>query len=153
MVPGKGLYPHGNTEWVKSSLDKSFPPGSLTAEQRNARLDKLYATGLERGNASVGYVALSLVFLREHNRICQELSSLHDLDWKDDDERLFQTARMINTCLFLKLTIEDYINHIAGIHCSGLIQALPRVSVGIEPTGSHSNSTCSTAGMALFQIS
>jgi prostaglandin-endoperoxide synthase 2 len=114
VVPGKGLYPHGNTEWVKSSLDKSFPPGSLTAEQRNARLDKLYATGLERGNSSVGYVALSLVFLREHNRICQELSSLHDLDWKDDDERLFQTARMINTCLLLKLTIEDYINHIAG---------------------------------------
>ena len=52
--------------------------------------------------------------MREHNRICQELSSLHDLDWKDDDERLFQTARMINTCLLLKLTIEDYINHIAG---------------------------------------
>ena len=115
VIPEKGLYPHGNTEWVKSSLDKSFPPGTLTPEQRNVRLDKLYATGLERGNSSVGYVALSLVFLREHNRICQELSSLPGLDWKDDDERLFQTARMINTCLLLKLTIEDYINHIAGL--------------------------------------
>jgi prostaglandin-endoperoxide synthase 2 len=114
VIPEKGLYPHGNTEWIKSSLDKSFPPGTLTTAQRNARLDKLYATGLERGNSSVGYVALSTVFLREHNRICCVLSSLPDLDWKDDDERLFQTARMINTCLLLKLTIEDYINHIAG---------------------------------------
>ena len=113
-IPGKGLYPHGSTEWVKTSLDKSFPPGTLTTAQRNARLDRLYATGLERGNSSVGYVALSLVFLREHNRICRVLSSLPDLDWKGDDERLFQTARMINTCLLLKLTIEDYINHIAG---------------------------------------
>ena len=113
-IPGKGLYPHGSTEWVKTALDKSFPPGTLTPEQRNARLDKLYATGLERGNSSVGYVALSTIFLREHNRICQELSRIPDLDWGDDDERLFQTARMINTCLLLKLTIEDYINHIAG---------------------------------------
>ena len=114
VIPGKGLYPHGNTEWVKTALDKSFPTGTLTPGQRNARLDKLYATGLERGNSSVGYVALSTIFLREHNRICQELSSIPDLDWGEDDERLFQTARMINTCLLLKLTIEDYINHIAG---------------------------------------
>jgi prostaglandin-endoperoxide synthase 2 len=114
VIPSQGLYPHGNTEWVKAALDKGFPPGTLTPEQRDARLDRLYATGLERGNSSVGYVALSTIFLREHNRICQELSSIPGLDWKDDDERLFQTARMINTCLLLKLTIEDYINHIAG---------------------------------------
>ena len=114
VIPSQGLYPHGNTEWVKAALDKGFLPGTLTPEQRDARLDRLYATGLERGNSSVGYVALSTIFLREHNRICQELSSIPGLDWKDDDERLFQTARMINTCLLLKLTIEDYINHIAG---------------------------------------
>ena len=114
VIPSQGLYPHGNTEWVKAALVRSFPLGTLTPEQRDARLDRLYATGLERGNSSVGYVALSTIFLREHNRICQELSSIPDLDWKDDDERLFQTARMINICLLLKLTIEDYINHIAG---------------------------------------
>ncbi len=113
VVSGKGLFPHGNTDWVKNALERSFPPGSLSAEQRDARLDKLYATGLERGNSSVGYAALSLVFLREHNRICQELSHRHP-EWKDDDERLFQTARMINICLLLNLTVTDYINHIAG---------------------------------------
>ena len=71
---------------------------------------KLYATGLERGNSSIGYVAISTVFMREHNRICDELLQ-RNLNW--DDERLFQTARMINTVILIKLIVQDYINHIA----------------------------------------
>lgn len=112
-VPGCGLHPHGNTEWMKASLQGSFAPGSLTESEFEGRLDRLYATGLERGNSSVGYVALSLIFLREHNRLCTALAQEPDCSgW--DDERLFQTARMINICILLKLTVEDYINHIAG---------------------------------------
>ena len=76
-----------------------------------ARLQKMYATGLERGNSSVGYVALSTVFLREHNRLCRELAQRNPA-W--NDERLFQTARAINIVLLLKLIVEDYINHILG---------------------------------------
>ena len=77
------------------------------------RKHKLYATGLERGNSSVGYVAISTLFMREHNRICDELSARNP-DWKDDDERLFQTARMINIVILMKLVVQDYINHIGG---------------------------------------
>lgn len=72
---------------------------------------KTYATGLERGNSSIGYVAISTLFLREHNRICDELIASTP-GW--DDERLFQTARMINIVLLMKIVIEEYINHIAG---------------------------------------
>ena len=36
---------------------------------------------------------------------------LFKLIW--DDERLFQTARMINTVILIKLVVQDYINHIA----------------------------------------
>jgi prostaglandin-endoperoxide synthase 2 len=75
------------------------------------RRAKLYATGLERGNSSVGYVAISTVFMREHNRICDELRKRNP-SW--GDERLFQTARNINIVLLLKLVVEDYINHILG---------------------------------------
>lgn len=75
------------------------------------RQKKLYATGLERGNSSIGYVALSTLFLREHNRLCDGLAGNHP-GW--DDERLFQTARMINIAQLLKIVVEDYINHIAG---------------------------------------
>lgn len=72
---------------------------------------KFYATGLERGNSSIGYVALNTVFLREHNRIANALFAQHP-DW--NDERLFQTARNVNITLLLKLVVEDYINHIVG---------------------------------------
>lgn len=77
----------------------------------DSRKYKLYATGLERGNSSIGYVAISTIFMREHNRLCDNLSKKYP-SW--DDERLFQTARIINTIILLKLVIREYINHIAG---------------------------------------
>ncbi|MDJ0951673.1 MAG: peroxidase family protein [Alphaproteobacteria bacterium] len=76
------------------------------------RKKNYFASGLERGNSSVGYTAISTLFLREHNRLCEELQSRNP-GW--DDERLFQTARNINIVLLLKIVIEDYINHIAPI--------------------------------------
>ena len=71
-----------------------------------------FATGLERGNSSVGYTAISTLFLREHNRLCEKLQT-RNASW--DDERLFQTARNINIVLLLKIVIEDYINHISPV--------------------------------------
>jgi len=70
----------------------------------------LYATGLERGNSTIIYAAISTIFLREHNRLCDMLAAAHPA-W--DDDRLFQTARNINIVLLLKLTISEYINHLA----------------------------------------
>lgn len=84
---------------------------TLNAGFPAARLQTFYATGLERGNSSLGYVAINTLFLREHNRLCRELVCRHD-DW--DDERVFQTARSINTAILLKLLVEEYINHILG---------------------------------------
>jgi prostaglandin-endoperoxide synthase 2 len=75
------------------------------------RLRSFYATGLERGNSSIGYVAISTVFLREHNRLAQGLHQRYP-HW--DDERVFQTARNINIAMLLKLLLEEYINHILG---------------------------------------
>lgn len=94
---------------VISKIDailKPFPQN--TWEERKK---KMYATGLERGNANIGYVAISTLFMREHNRICKELKA-HNPNW--DDEQLFQTARLINITLLLKFILQDYINHIAG---------------------------------------
>lgn len=88
----------GRIDYIMSSWDEE-------------RKHKLYATGLERGNSSIGYVAISTLFMREHNRICDELAQRNPR-W--DDERLFQTARMINIVLLMKLVVVDYINHIGG---------------------------------------
>lgn len=86
------------------SLDTLF--AGVAVERRL----KAYATGLERGNSSIGYVAISTLFLREHNRICDQLAAT--TAWQD--ERLFQTARIINIVLLMKVVVEDYINHIVG---------------------------------------
>jgi len=83
----------------------------LDDAQLHARKKKLYATGLERGNSSIGYVAISVLFLREHNRLATLLAT-EKPDW--DDERIFQTARNINIVILLRLIVEDYINHILG---------------------------------------
>ncbi len=76
-----------------------------------SRKVKYYATGLERGNSTIGYTAISTLFLREHNRICDEL---HKKNPRWNDERLFQTARNISIVILLKLVVEDYINHISS---------------------------------------
>ena len=76
---------------------------------RFERQRSYFATGLDRGNSTFGYAAMTTLFLREHNRLCRELSREHP-DW--DDERLFQTARMIVTVLEIKIVVEEYVNHI-----------------------------------------
>ena len=84
----------------------NVPPAEMLNRKRG-----LYATGLERGNSTVIYAAISSIFVREHNRLCGVLAREHPA-W--DDDRLFQTARNINIVLLLKLTIGEYINHLAG---------------------------------------
>ncbi len=66
------------------------------------------ATGVEQSgfvrNWWLGLAAMHTLFAREHNAICDHLRAHHD-DW--DDERLFQTARLINAALMAKIhTVE-----------------------------------------------
>ncbi|MEI9936886.1 MAG: peroxidase family protein [Pseudomonadota bacterium] len=84
---------------------------TVLGEAFRDRKASLYATGLDRGNSSVGYVAVSTLFMREHNRLCRELSREYP-GW--DSDRVFQTARNINIVILLKLLLSDYINHILG---------------------------------------
>ena len=91
-------------------LDKRYTSFLNKFGDPENRKKKYFATGLERSNSSVGYTAISTLFFREHNRLCDKLHEQNP-DW--DDERLFQTARNINIVLLLKIVIEDYINHIS----------------------------------------
>ena len=65
-------------------------------------------TGIEltgvNGNWWLGLSLLHDLFAREHNAICDHLAAHHP-DW--DDERLFQTARMVNAAVMAKIhTVE-----------------------------------------------
>ncbi|WP_431917598.1 peroxidase family protein [Nonomuraea jabiensis] len=78
-----------------------------------AQRDTLFATGSDRGNGQIGFTMLTVLFLREHNRVARLLAREHPR-W--DDERLFQTARNILIVLLIKLVVEEYINHITPYH-------------------------------------
>ncbi|MEG9435380.1 hypothetical protein JAO29_04280 [Edaphobacter sp. HDX4] len=76
------------------------------------RLKTLFAIGGDRANSTPFTAMMNTLLLREHNRIAGELEKQNP-GW--DDERVFQTARNIMIPIFIKIVIEQYINHIAPI--------------------------------------
>ncbi len=77
-----------------------------------ARLKTLFAFGGDRANSTPFSAMMNTLLLREHNRIAGALE-LQNPGW--DDERVFQTARNIVIPLFIKIVVEQYINHITPL--------------------------------------
>ncbi|KAG5847396.1 prostaglandin G/H synthase 2a [Anguilla anguilla] len=71
------------------------------------------AVGHEAFGLVPGLMMYATIWLREHNRVCDILKSEHP-DW--DDERLFQTTRLILIGETIKIVIEDYVQHLSGYH-------------------------------------
>jgi cytochrome P450 len=100
-------YVAGDQQRFEATLRRLLRAAVDDSGRRNA----LYATGLDRGNTTIFYTAISTIFIREHNRICRQLQAAHP-GW--DDHRLFEIARNINIVLLLRIIIEEYINHLAA---------------------------------------
>ena len=94
---------------VRGLHDERFVIDTILGSAPDDRKDSVFAVGLEHGNSTIGSTILNTLFLREHNRIAGLLAS-ENPDW--DDERLFETTRMIMIVLLLKLVVEEYIRHI-----------------------------------------
>ena len=94
---------------VDPQFEGLYTPLNVEQEQPPAKKAKLFAMGVERANVQLGYVMLTTLCVREHNRLCDVLAG-HYPDW--DDERLFQTARNILMVLILNIIMEEYIFHI-----------------------------------------
>ena len=69
----------------------------------------LFAVGGDRVNSTPQVMMMNTLWLREHNRLAGILESKHP-DW--DDERIFETTRNIIIVMFIKIVVEEYINHI-----------------------------------------
>lgn len=83
----------------------------------------LFAAGGDRVNASPQVAMMNTLFLREHNRLAGIIEGRHP-DW--DDDRVFETARNISIFMFIKIVVEEYINHISQEPL--FLRALPQVA-------------------------
>lgn len=70
-----------------------------------------FAVGHEIFGLVPGLMMYAIIWFREHNRVCDILIKEHP-EW--DDERLFQTARLILIGETIKIVIEDYVQHLSG---------------------------------------
>jgi prostaglandin-endoperoxide synthase 2 len=108
------LYENGRKRFDRVTVVRDE---QITDDQRR----QLFAVGSDTGNLQLGFVLMSVLFLREHNRIARELERAYG--W--DDERTFQTARNVLTVILIKIVVEEYINHISPL----------RLRLLADPTG------------------
>jgi prostaglandin-endoperoxide synthase 2 len=103
--PGPNPVPgvHLDLPLMGKSKDPSPPPEQLAS---------LFAVGGDRANATPFTSMMNTLFLREHNRVAGELERQNP-QW--NDERVFQTARNIMIPMFIKIVVEQYINHISPL--------------------------------------
>ncbi|WP_299153526.1 peroxidase family protein [uncultured Tateyamaria sp.] len=101
--------------YAKGKLDPQFavldpPLGDSSID--DARRTTLFAFGGDRANSVPQVSMLNTLFLREHNRLAGEIEGAHP-GW--DDDRVFETTRNAVIVLFIKMVVEDYINHISPL--------------------------------------
>lgn len=97
---------------IRKEFEKLDPPlGLSTHLQDRPQLAKfIFAFGGDRTNASPQVAMINTLFLREHNRLAGAIETAHPT-W--DDEHVFQVARNTVIVLFIKIVVEEYINHIS----------------------------------------
>jgi len=96
-------------EFLDSSNEPllDLPLGLATVSPEGKKT--LFAVGGDRVNAAPQTAMMNTLFLREHNRLAAMLEGQNPA-W--DDERVFETARNIVIVTFIKIVVEEYINHI-----------------------------------------
>lgn len=109
----------GNEEWspylydAAGILKKEFAvldlPLGVDSKTPVAVLSQLFAVGGDRVNANPQVAMMNTLWLREHNRLAAMLEGGNP---KWDDDRVFETARNILIWMFIKIVVEEYINHI-----------------------------------------
>lgn len=92
---------------LNAAIKSGTPEVAARVREKRGRL---FAFGGDRANSVPQTAMINTVLLREHNRLASELGR-RNLDW--DDDRVFETARNIVVVQFIKIVVEDYINHIA----------------------------------------
>lgn len=106
FLPGGETYnPLFTNEDGEPLLDTPLGINMTTPQMR----ETLFAVGGDRANAAPQVSMINTLFLREHNRLA-DLIAGELTAW--DDQRVFDAARACVTVMFIKIVVEEYINHI-----------------------------------------
>jgi peroxidase len=99
---------------VEHRHDQDFPPHHPNPQRAcdvNHDDDVCYLTGDVRANAVPQLMSFHIIFLREHNRLADELARVNS-HW--DDEYLFQEARKINIAQYQQITYYEWLPRTLG---------------------------------------
>lgn len=75
------------------------------------RNDTIFAFGHPLFNLFPGLLAMSTIWLREHNRVADLLKRDHP-NW--NDEQIFQTAKLVNRVQQLRVSVDEYVQQLGG---------------------------------------
>ena len=114
-----------------------FNDGTIEENDNPTRQDptELFVAGDVRANENTVLTSIHTLFLREHNRIADELAEAHP-EWTD--EQLFERARQINTAQLQSITYNEYLPALLGEN--GLTDYTgydPNINPGIDRTFSN----------------
>ncbi len=98
------LLPFNTIDGEKGSAED--PNAPFMVHEGMLPSDKLFVAGDVRANEQPGLTCFHTLFAREHNRLCDELRTLHP-NWPD--EQIFQKARKKVGALLQAITLEEWL--------------------------------------------
>lgn len=111
FIDGSNVY--GSDEAAADNL-RSHEGGKLRVSEGNYMPyddDGQYVAGDIRSNENIGLTSMHTLWMREHNRIADELADKHPR-WSD--EQLYQEARKINVAQMQAITYNEFLPALVG---------------------------------------
>ena len=94
--------PYGDLLPVAKDDDNTAPPMSFAGFSADVR----FIAGDSRANEHIALMALHVLFLREHNRLADQIGEINP-DWSD--EEIFQMARKLVAAQIQVITFEEFL--------------------------------------------
>ncbi len=94
---------------VNLEYDGEVDPKAPFMANPVGRSKKLYVAGDDRANENPVLTSMHTLFVREHNRLCDELAAEHP-DW--NDEQLYQYARKINSGIVQNIVFNEWLSEL-----------------------------------------
>jgi len=78
---------------IKPEFVGLYDPLWQEQQQPAEKKAKMFAMGVERANVQIGYVMLNVLWLREHNRLCDILAKAYSDEWRKEAATLPKRRR------------------------------------------------------------